>query len=347
MADNEEWELPGKKGKKAMKEAAAAKALAKEKEEAIINQLRQMIHQIYMDDNPAPEIQNLMITSIETLKSMGEDTSRYTDYETDRLARLARIKAEANQMAKNKADVNAYFRTKGKVPEEEFEKAKISSTERVWGRVFRPSNAEIYAAMAARIRMKKGTTGYPTAQPSANEEFVKSEIPEEILYYKFQHTKDVLDYRHRRDGRAPPTNANVYSHLAKEIRKEEANREAANRRAHREWRASMEREYPDWYNYGTAAQGGPAPRAQYVAPPPAMYPILEVPVTASIKNITKAYREKAVKGKHRHPNKGGDEEEFKKLDAEYRMALEAAQEGGRRRTKKSRRGRSKTRKNRS
>lgn len=369
MADNEEWELPGKKGKQAMKEAAEAKAAEKARREEIIKSLRDLIQGIYRDDNPVPEMQSLMITSIDSLKGMGENTSMYADYGADRLARLARKKTATNQMAKNKAEVNAYFRAQGKDPEREFRNVQTRSTERMWGKSFVPENSEIYATLAQRIRAKRGYSSAPPAV-SANEQFVKSKIPEEILYYKLQSTKDVLGYKHRREGRAPPTNANAYSQIAKEIRKEEANREAANSRAHREWRRSMQQEYPDWYNYGTAAQGGPAPRA-HAAPPqenrwkqraaqgayeewtpaaaaaPAIYPILEVPVTASIKNITKAYREKALKGKHRHPNKGGDEEEFKKLDAEYRKALEAAQEGGRRRTKKSRRSVSKTRKNRS
>jgi hypothetical protein len=166
-----------------------------------------------------------------------------------------------------------------------------------------------------------------------------------------------------------PNNANIYAELAKHVNREAAankRREEANVRSHREWRASMEKEYPDWYNRGTAAQGGPAPRpvpkannwqqrasrGQYrewtpsatAAPVIAMYPILGVPMTATKKQIKDAYKALALV---HHPNKGGDEEMFKKLQKEYERALEVAQEGGRRRTRKSKHRRSKTRKNRS
>jgi hypothetical protein len=339
MADNEEWELPGKKGKQAMKEAAAAKAAEKERREEIIKSLRDLIQGIYRDDNPVPEMQSLMITSIDSLKGMGENTSMYADYGADRLARLARKKVAANQMAKNKAEVNAYFRARGDDPEEEFRKVKNRSTERMWGKSFVPANSEIYATLAERIRAKRG---YSSAAPSANEQFVKSKIPEEILFYKLQSTKDVLGYKHRREGRAAPTNANVYSQIAKEIRKEEANREAANSRAHRQWRASMQQEYPDWYNYGTAAQGGPAPRAQAAPPPPPknnwkaraaegayeewtpaaapplpvkpLYRILGVSANANNATVSAAYKKAALA---LHPDKTGSNVQFKELQGEW------------------------------
>ena len=343
MADNGEWELPGKKGKQAMKEAAAAKAAEKERREEIIKSLKDLIQGIYIDDNPVPEMQSLMITSIDGLKAMGENVSSYEGYGADRLARLARKKAAANQMAKNKAEVNAYFRTRGEDPEEEFRKVKNRSTERVYGSVFIPSNAEIYATLAERIRVRRGATGYPGAAPSANEQFVKSKIPEEILIFKLQSTKDVLGYKHKREGRAAPTNANVYSYLAKEIRKEEANREAANSRAHREWRRSMQQEYPDWYNYGTAAQGGPGPRAQAApppenrwkkraaegayeewtpaaaaAPPPLpvkpLYRILGVSANANNATVSAAYKKAALA---LHPDKTGSNVQFKELQGEW------------------------------
>jgi hypothetical protein len=312
MADNEEWELPGKKGKKAMKEAAEAKAAEKAKREAMIKQLREMIRQIYMEDNPAPEMTRLMVTSIDSLKSMGENTSMYADYVTKREERLAEWKARADKMKINKAEVNAYFREQMRDPDEEVRKVKNRSTERVWGSVVRPSNAEVYAAMAARIRREKAE---------------KEEIERE-RHHNWQ--RSYYGYYGRNYSTGRP-------------------------------QSYAESEYN---RYASAAQGGPAPRAQAPPPenrwkqraaqgayeewaPPKMYKILGVPVTASIKNIKKAYRDKVVTGNHRHPNKGGDEEKFKKLQDEYEKALAAAQEGGRRRTKKSRRGRSKTRKNRS
>jgi DnaJ family protein A protein 2 len=46
------------------------------------------------------------------------------------------------------------------------------------------------------------------------------------------------------------------------------------------------------------------------------YEILEVPQTASADDIKKAYRKKVIKA---HPDKGGDPEEFKKLQAAYEI----------------------------
>ena len=44
------------------------------------------------------------------------------------------------------------------------------------------------------------------------------------------------------------------------------------------------------------------------------YQILDVPETASQEEIKKAYRKKAVES---HPDKGGDEEVFKKISEAY------------------------------
>lgn len=47
-----------------------------------------------------------------------------------------------------------------------------------------------------------------------------------------------------------------------------------------------------------------------------LYDILEVPVTATQEEIKKAYRKKALQ---HHPDKGGDQETFKKLNASYEI----------------------------
>jgi len=47
-----------------------------------------------------------------------------------------------------------------------------------------------------------------------------------------------------------------------------------------------------------------------------LYEILEIPVTATQEEIKKAYRKKAVQ---HHPDKGGDQEMFKKLNAAYEI----------------------------
>jgi hypothetical protein len=151
MEDNGEWELPGKKGKQAMKEAAAAKAAEKERKEEIIKSLRDLIQGIYIDDNPVPEMQSLMITSIDGLRAMGENVSSYEGYGADRLARLARKKAAANQMAKNKAKVEKHF---GINDGTRFSMRKRLMTTRWMGQTIIPSNANVYADLARDVNSK-------------------------------------------------------------------------------------------------------------------------------------------------------------------------------------------------
>jgi hypothetical protein len=322
-----DWGVAASKSdkKKAAKAAAAAKAQRTQE----IAQMKDLVQRIFNSGSPA-QYQEVKMKTINALKAMGENVSGYERREESRLAaeraaseRAARKREQNAQMAKNKEKVEKHF---GPLAGHKVNMTRMRLETRWMGQQFTPSNA------------------------------------------------------------------NIYAELAKEANQNMAHREAADRYAHREWQAAMEREYPEWYNmkprraqpqrystsdygraaegynYGSAAQGGPAPRAQYAAPPPpqenrwkqraapaaaaappAMYPMLGVPVTASSRNIKKAYREKVLVY---HPNKGGNEEEFKKLQKEYNGALAKAEgaegaEGGRRRTKKSRRGRSKTRKNRS
>ena len=108
------------------------------------------------------------------------------------------------------------------------------------------------------------------------------------------------------------------------------------------WQKRAERgSYKEW-----------TPQVAAPAPPPKIYPILGVSEMASRRDIIQAYKEKAKKGQYRHPNKGGNTEEFKKLQAEYELALEKSEvieatEGGRRRTRKSKQRKSRTHKNKS
>ncbi len=61
--------------------------------------------------------------------------------------------------------------------------------------------------------------------------------------------------------------------------------------------------------------------------------ILGVSKNASKSEIRKAYLKKSISGNYRHPNKGGDAEEFKKLQAAYEML--SGSSGGRRKTRRS------------
>jgi hypothetical protein len=320
MADNNGFELAGKKGKEAKKAAAAAQA----KRNAEIAQMRELVQKIFNSGSP-PQYEEVKRTTMTALKSMGVNVSDFERREESRQAYLraeaarAELKSKRNaQMAKNKEKVEKHF-------------GPLAG----------------HRVNMMRMRLETRWMGQ----------------------------------------KMTPSNANVYAELAKEANRNVAYREAANSQSAKFFRESMEREYPEWYNkkpaqraqprytarnygyaaegyddYGSAAQGGPAPRNNWQsraargayeewkppAPAPAepkMYPMLGVPVTASERNIKKAYREKALMY---HPNKGGDPEDFKKLQREYETALASiGVEGGRRRTRKGHHRHSKTRKNRS
>jgi hypothetical protein len=325
MGDNNgDWDVAASKGdkKKAAKAAAAAKAQRNQE----IAQMKDLVQKIFNSGSPV-QYQEVKMKTINALKAMGENVSGYERREESRLVaeraaseRAARKREQNAQMAKNKEKVEKHF-------------GPLAG----------------HKVNMMRMRLETRWMGQ----------------------------------------KMTPSNANIYAELAKEANQNIAHREAADRYAHREWQASMEREYPEWYNmkprrappprynarnygraaegysddYGSAAQGGPAPRNNWqrraargayeewkpaAAAEPAMYPILGIPVTASEGQIKAAYKEKIIRGPYRHPNKGGDTEEFKKLQKEYESALASlGAEGGRRKTRRARSKRSKTRKNRS
>ena len=320
MADNNGFELAGKKGKEAKKAAAAAQA----KRNADIAQMRELVQKIFNSGSP-PQYEEVKRTTMAALKSMGVNVS---DFERREESHQAYLKAEAAK---------------------------------------------------AELKMKRN------AQMAKNKEKVEKHFGP-LAGHRVNMMRMRLETRWM-GQKMTPSNANVYAELAKEANRNIAYREEADRHSHREWQKSMEREYPEWYNmkpsrgaqprytarnygyaaegysdnYGSAAQGGPAPRNNWqsraargayeewkpaAAPAePQMYPMLGVPVTASERNIKRAYREKAL---IYHPNKGGDPEDFKKLQKEYETALASlGAEGGRRKTRKGHHRHSKTRKNRS
>ena len=297
MADNNGWETAASRSNK--KKAQAAAAAEKEKRDAIIKSMTDLLDGIFASGS-RPDYQTLKMATIAGLRAMGETKNaekyermeeEHKAYLREEAAKAARKREQNAQMAKNKAKVNAHF-------------GPLSG-------------------------------------------------------HKFGMRKSVMKTRWMGQT-IDPSNANVYADLARDVNREVAEKEDAERWSHRQWQDSYYGSYgrnystgrPPRYNYddyGSAAQGGPGPRA-YAAPAaaPAMYPILGVPVTASEVEIKAAYREKALRGQHRHPNKGGDTEEFKKLQREYETAIASlGAEGGRRKTRRSRHRRSKTRKNRS
>jgi hypothetical protein len=310
MADNGDWTTPMTKGQK--KDAKKAAEAEKAKRDELIATMKTTLKGIFNAGSP-DEYQTVKMTTIDALKAMGENVSEYERRERV----ISDMKMEAALKAKKAAN------------------------------------------KAARLSVNKSKVNKYYTNKHGRHSGVHLNLQKNMIRRRLSTRWMGQNFE--------PNNANIYAELAKNVNREAAadkRREEVNARSHREWRASMEREYPDWYNRGTAAQGGPAPRpapkannwqqrasrGQYEEWTPAataavaMYPILGVPVTATKKQIKNAYKAKALE---HHPNKGGNEEMFKKLQKEYEAALEVAQEGGRRKTRKSKYRRSRTRKNRS
>lgn len=150
------------------------------------------------------------------------------------------------------------------------------------------------------------------------------------------------------------TNEEIYNYLSTKVNKEIAEEQA--KEANEEESENNTGYYSYSYDPTNRRYGAPrqtwqdrAARGEYqewipsYASAPAIYTMLELPVTASENEIRSAYRKKAL---IHHPNKGGDEEKFKELQKEYLTALAALGiKGGRRRTKRSKRKYKKTLKN--